>query len=109
MFAYELGSSRVRWPRLTPSSAGEDFVNTTELLEFLPGETMKEITIAIFDNFQVESSEIFQVSLSVLQDRVALLQTHLNITIQDNDGECSPSTLETIPANMVLCVPELTI
>ena len=46
------------------ATAGSDYIATTGTIEFLPGETEKQISIPILDDFKPEIDETFSVALS---------------------------------------------
>ncbi|QDV17336.1 Calx-beta domain protein [Gimesia panareensis] len=66
----------------------EDYQATSGTLQFLPGETIKYITIPIISSEQVENDESFLVTLSNLQpteDEVSIVLPQAEVTIRDND------------------------
>ena len=66
--------------------AGEDYITVTELVEFQPGETEKNITVYILDDSRTERAETFELYLT------GGTGVHLSpffravVTIVDDDG-----------------------
>jgi uncharacterized delta-60 repeat protein len=60
--------ARVVYATLSGSAtAGSDYVETTEELDFAPGETAKTFTLPVLDDNEIEPTEVFQVKLFALE------------------------------------------
>ena len=68
-------------------SAGQDYNPVTQILEFMPGETLKNITVTIHNDQSIEADEQFELYLT------GGIGVHLSpfprasITIQNDDGK----------------------
>lgn len=68
-------------------SAGQDYEPLTQILEFQPGETQKNITVTIHNDQSIEADEQFELYLT------GGIGVHLSpfarasITIQNDDGK----------------------
>ena len=68
-------------------SAGQDYNQLTQILEFQPGETQMNITITMHDDQKIEADEQFELYL------IGGIGVHLSpfprasITIQNDDGK----------------------
>lgn len=68
-------------------SAGQDYDPVTQILEFQPGETQKNITVTIHNDQSIEADEQFELYLA------GGIGVHLSpfprasITIQNDDGK----------------------
>ena len=68
-------------------SAGQDYDPLTQILEFQPGETQKNITVTIHNDQSIEEDEQFELYLT------GGIGVHLSpfprasITIQNDDGK----------------------
>jgi acetyl esterase/lipase len=71
----------------SPPTPGVDYVATSGVLTFLPGETAKAVTVQILEDTTHESSETFNVNFAVLSGNatIASNQQAPAITILDND------------------------
>ena len=78
-------------PHTHTHTVGSDFLDSTQTIVFLPGETLKVVTISILDDDMVEDDEILQVSISVADSDVVLLESEANVTILDDDSESIPN------------------
>ena len=66
--------------------AGEDYTTLTEIVEFQPEETEKNITIHILDDIRVESNETFELYLTGGAGVHLSPFFRAEITILSNDG-----------------------
>ena len=46
------------------NSAGQDYNPVTQILEFQPGETQKDVTITIYNDQKIEAAEQFELYLA---------------------------------------------
>ena len=68
------------------ANAGEDYVETTGVLTFAPGETEKEISVEIIDDDEPEEDEMFIVKLANPRPNAKLGSEGMTIvTIIDDD------------------------
>ena len=65
--------------------AGEDYTAASGTLTFVPGDTVKTITVAVRDDALDEDDETFEVALSG-ETNAAVSERRASVTIRDNDG-----------------------
>ena len=65
--------------------AGEDYTAASGTLTFVPGDTVKTITVAVRDDALDEDDETFEVTLSG-ETNAAVSERRASVTIRDNDG-----------------------
>ena len=70
----------------SPILAREDYTTLTEIVEFQPGETEKNIAIYILDDSRVESNETFELYLTGGAGVHLSPFFRAEITILSNDG-----------------------
>ena len=68
-----------------PSLAGQDYSIVTEILEFLPGDTEKEVEIGILDDRFSEDIETFVLYLSSGAGAFLSPYAQAHVTLLDND------------------------
>ena len=71
---------------MTSILAGKDYTTLTEIVEFQPGDTEKNITIHILDDSRVESDETFELYLTGGAGVHLSPFFRVEITILSNDG-----------------------
>lgn len=75
------------------ATAGEDYVASTGILVFAPGETQKSIVVPILDDGDDELNETFNLATSVVYGGSVLGQPRTaTITIVDDDGAPPPGS-----------------
>lgn len=97
------------------ATSGTDYTATSATIEFLPGETEKQIVIPIFDDIEQESDETFAVSLHNATGQYAFLAPPSNavVTIICNDvlthfSITAPETEQRVGEPFVVAVTAMT-
>ena len=73
-------------PSPQAASAGEDYVQASDTLTFLPGETSHTITLSILDDLDRELTETFFVTLSGPNHSTVGVNNEATVQITDNDA-----------------------
>ena len=74
--------------------ARDDYTPVTQILEFQPGETEKEVTITIVDDERIEEAENFELYLTGGAGVHLSPFSRAVVTIINDDGKlCKPDTI----------------
>ena len=68
-------------------TAGEDYSTIAVVLEFQPGETLKQITVNITNDKKTEGNETFLLHLTAGQGVQLSASSRTEITIENDDGK----------------------
>ena len=88
--------------------ATNDYTPVTQILEFQPGETDKEVTITIVDDARIEEAENFELYLTGGAGVHLSPFSRAVVTIINDDGKlCTPDTISNKKWHMLLTAVEI--
>ena len=65
----------------------EDYSSVSRIMEFLPGETQKQITVQIRNDLRIERNETFQLYLTAGANVHLSPFPRTEVTIENDDGQ----------------------
>jgi len=78
------------------ATAGEDYIQTAEIISFSAGETTKELRIPIVDDNKIENEVSFVVAMTRIGPTRPSVKygdrTEVTVIIEDNDRPTNPPT-----------------
>ncbi len=86
-------------PLFSICAAREDYTSLSEIVEFLPGQTERHISIQIHNDMRIEDNETFQLYLIAGAGVNLTPLPRTEITIDNDDGESKKSILHALSTN----------